>query len=460
MLAFTTFVLGGAFFFDVAFGAAVTTPSYVTRHRSRSGMPGLGLVNGDVKAGSYIVGIASTANRTQHLAWATSLVQNCTNSTDSITAWNPSFMNAYAASLDDNALSKVLANKDVAWVEEDAIMHTRGDQLNATWGLQRISSETPLPPGSNPDDLNFDYKFDDAAGSGVDVYVVDTGIRTTHEEFGGRAEMAFVAPGLNATDDNGHGSHVSGTVGGATFGVAKKVSIFGVKVLDADGGGATSDIISGIGFAVRSARQTGRPSVISMSLGGSPSRALDRAATAAVAAGMHVVVAAGNDAVDASTESPARAPGVITVGAMNIQDEISSFSNFGPAVDVFAPGEEVISVGIKSDTDTNILSGTSMATPHISGVVALLLSQQPTLTPTQMGALIQQLAIPGTLSGVPRNTTNLLAQNGLPSSTTSDPALLHAMGSDASLNRPHFTTTIVMLFVSFVALNIQVALYS
>ncbi|KAG9010798.1 sla2 Src-like adaptor 2, partial [Tulasnella sp. 427] len=252
---------------------------------------------------------------------------------------------------------------------------------------------------------------------GVDVYVIDTGIRTTHEQYEGRAEMIFSLPGLADTDDNGHGSHVSGTIAGATFGVAKKASLFGIKVMDSDGSGSTSGIIQGIQVAMQAAAKTNRPSVINMSIGGAGSRALDSAATAAFNSGMFVVVAAGNDAVDAGTESPARAPAAITVGAMNIRDRVSTFSNFGASVDIFAPGEDIISCGIEDDSDVASLSGTSMATPHIAGLVALLASQQPDITPTGMTTLIKSLGTQNLLRGVPtKDTINLIAQNSLPDS--------------------------------------------
>ncbi|KAG8891516.1 subtilisin-like serine protease, partial [Tulasnella sp. 408] len=409
-------VLFGATAIDSALGAAV--PSYVSRHRARhASMPGLQLINGQVKTSSYIVKLADNVNdRTAHLDWANSMVAGSKASdATSVQTFNQTVFDGYSAELDDDCVAKLIASEDVAWVEEDAVVRITGTQTNAPWGLSRLSSTTALPANSNVNSLTFDYTFNDEAGNGIDVYVIDTGIRDTHEDYEGRAQMIFSLPGLPDTDDNGHGSHVSGTIGGAIFGVAKKASLFGIKVMDSEGSGSTSGIIQGIQVAMQAAADSNRPSVINMSIGGAGSRALDSAATAAVNAGMFVVVAAGNDAVDAGNDSPARAPAVITVGAANIRDRVSTFSNFGSVVDIFAPGEDIISCGIDSDTDVASLSGTSMATPHIAGLVALLASQQPDITPAGMTQLLKSMGTTGALKGIPsRDTINLLAQNLLP----------------------------------------------
>lgn len=441
-------ILFGASAIDSVLGAAV--PSYVSRHRARHGsMPGLQLINGQVKTSSYIVKLADTvSDRTAHLDWANSMVaESKASDATTVQTFNQTVFDGYAAELDDDCVSKLLASEDVAWVEEDAVVRVSGSQTDAPWGLARLSSSTPLPANSDPNALNFDYTFSDEAGNGVDVYVIDTGIRTTHEEYEGRAEMIFSLPGLADTDDNGHGSHVSGTIGGKTFGVAKKASLFGVKVMDADGSGSTSGIIQGIQVAMQAAAQSGRPSVINMSIGGAGSRALDSAATAAVNSGMFVVVAAGNDAVDAGTESPARAPAVITVGASNILDRVSTFSNFGASVDIFAPGEDVISCGIAADDDVASLSGTSMATPHIAGLAALLVSQQPDITPAGLTTLMKSMGARNALRGVPtRDTVNLLAQSLLPDSgiATTSASLISttAVSSTKTQNADNATTTL------------------
>ncbi|KAG8683740.1 subtilisin-like serine protease, partial [Ceratobasidium sp. 395] len=301
---------------------------------------------------------------------------------------------------------------DIEFIEEDSVFKTTAieDQTNAPWGLQRVSSNAALPPGSRANTLAFDYTNEDTAGQGVDVYVIDTGVNAQHQSFEGRAVMAFAAQGLAETDDQGHGTHCSGTIASKDFGVAKAANIFGVKVLGADGSGQNSDILQGIAFAMQSAQKSGKPSVISMSLGGGASPSLDRAVTAATQQGMHVVVAAGNEAADANTSSPARAPAVITVGASNINDQVASFSNFGAGVDIFAPGEQVISTFIGSTTAKQILSGTSMACPHVAGMVAAILSSEGQMTPAAMATRLKGLGAQGVLKNVPRGTTNLLAQ--------------------------------------------------
>ncbi|KAG8731340.1 subtilisin-like serine protease [Ceratobasidium sp. 423] len=307
-------------------------------------------------------------------------------------------------------LEAARARADIEFIEEDQIMRTTATQTNAPWGLQRISSAQALPAGSRANALTFSYTFNETAGQGVDVYVVDTGINTQHVSFEGRASFGFAAQGQPRVDDQGHGTHCAGTIASKDFGVAKAANVIAVKVLGADGSGATSDIVSGIQFAMQAAAASGRPSVISMSLGGGVSRALDSAVTTAVGAGMHVVVAAGNEAADANTSSPARAPAVITVGAMNINDQVASFSNFGRGVDIFAPGQQVISTFIGSTTARQILSGTSMACPHVAGMVATILSQEGNMTPAQMSDRLKSLGKANALTSVPAGTSNLVAQ--------------------------------------------------
>ncbi|KAF8750108.1 peptidase [Rhizoctonia solani] len=287
------------------------------------------------------------------------------------------------------------ARSDIEFIEEDQIMRTTAVQENAPWGLQRISSAQKLPAGSRANALAFTYTFNETAGR----------VLTSTPCFFG-----FAAQGLPKVDDQGHGTHCAGTIASKDFGVAKAANVIAVKVLGADGSGATSDIVDGIQFAMQSAAQSGRPSVISMSLGGGVSRALDNAVTTAVRSGMHVVVAAGNEAADASTSSPARAPAVITVGASNINDQVASFSNFGQGVDIFAPGEQVISTFIGSTTARQILSGTSMACPHVAGMVASILSSEGNLSPADMATRIKGLGTANALSRVPQGTTNLVGQ--------------------------------------------------
>ncbi|CAE6371467.1 unnamed protein product [Rhizoctonia solani] len=386
-----------------------------------------------VKTNSYIVSLKSQEVADKHMNWINTQVAGYNNSwvgsqfnqsaSQGFVAYsvvlNP---NDAAVSMQDGSVLKnndgspisileaARARSDIEFIEEDQIMRTTAVQENAPWGLQRISSAQALPAGSRANALTFSYTFNETAGKGVDVYVIDTGINTEHESFEGRASFGFAAQGQPKVDDQGHGTHCAGTIASKDFGVAKAANVIAVKVLGADGSGATSDIVDGIQFAMQSAQQSGRPSVISMSLGGGVSRALDSAVTAAVGAGMHVVVAAGNEAADANTSSPARAPAVITVGASTITDQVASFSNFGQGVDIFAPGQQIISTFIGSTTARQILSGTSMACPHVAGMVASILSSEGQITPAQMAQRLKGLGTTDALTRVPRGTTNLVAQ--------------------------------------------------
>lgn len=214
--------------------------------------------------------------------------------------------------------------------------------------------------------MDYTYTYSDPAGDGVDIYIIDTGIYIAHQEFEGRATFGFAAGAMQMLDGNGHGTHCAGTAAGKTYGVAKNASLIAVKVLSDNGSGLTSDIISGLNWVLTNVESTGKPSIASMSLGGSVSDALDALVNQTVAAGITVVVAAGNDNTDASAQSPARVATAITVAAANITNTKASFSNYGAPVDIWAPGVDIISAWpFTNDTSTKVLSGTSMATPHV-----------------------------------------------------------------------------------------------
>ncbi|KAH8796878.1 serine protease [Flagelloscypha sp. PMI_526] len=303
------------------------------------------------------------------------------------------------------ALDAVLNDPRVDVVEEDGIAQA-GAQIRdhrAPWGLARIESNTKITGSVSAQ--NYTFSWDDGfGGAGVDVYVVDTGIRTTNTFFRGEQHLVPIS-----ADGNGHGTHVAGTVGATKYGVAQKVSLIAVKVLADDNFGAWSDIISGINWAVGQKQASGRPSIIQMSIYGGVNDAVDNAVTAAINAGVHVVLCAGNNNADAKDFSPARNSLAVTVGASTIDDTRASFSNFGNLVDIYAPGQDVISTWSTSDEATNSISGTSMATPHVSGIIAYIISKSGNMSPTNMAQTIRNLGLKNILAGNP--VPNNLAHN-------------------------------------------------
>ncbi|MFN8441766.1 MAG: S8 family peptidase [Caldilineaceae bacterium] len=307
-----------------------------------------------------------------------------------------------ATSLDVTA--RLSQDARVAFVEQDTVVTLGPDespestaeaasadsidttQTGATWGLDRLDQRNLPLSGS------FTYNRN---GTGVRAYVIDTGIHTSHSQFGGRASYGYdaVDGSLPADDCNGHGTHVAGTIGGSTYGVAKGVRLFAVRVLDCSGSGSNSGVIAGINW-VRSQKQANPsvPMVANMSLGGSYSSALNTAVTNAINAGVTFVVAAGNSNANACNYSPASASGTITVGATTSTDTRASYSNYGSCVDIFAPGSSITSAWYTSNTATAVLSGTSMATPHVVGVVALYLQGSPSASTATVRNAIYALA--------------------------------------------------------------------
>lgn len=297
------------------------------------------------------------------------------------------------------AIRRIAQDARVAYIEEDQIVTASTTQSNATWGLDRIDQR----------DLPLDTKYNyDSTGSGVDVYIIDTGIRLDHVEFGGRAFAGFDAFGGNASDGNGHGTHVAGTVGGVTFGVAKGVRLWSVRVLDNTGSGTSSTVIAGLDWMT--GHHTTRPAVANMSLGGGASTSLDDAVRRAIADKITVVVAAGNSYTDASSYSPARVLEALTIGATSSTDQFASFSNFGSCIDFLAPGVSITSAYNTSSTATAIKNGTSMATPHVSGCAALCLQIYPSLLPSGVANQLISTQAGGRISGVPTGTVNRLIQ--------------------------------------------------
>ena len=307
-----------------------------------------------------------------------------------------SALSGFSASLPPQAIQALESNPNVDYVEVDGVATASVDQPNATWGIDRIDSRT----GTNG---IYTYDYD---GSGVTVYVIDTGIRITHSDFGGRASHGpdFVDDDNVSADCHGHGTHVAGTVGGATWGVAKDVDLVAIRVLNCQGSGSYSDIIAAVDYVTQ---QSG-PRVANMSLGGGVSTSLNTAVNNSVAAGVVHAVAAGNANTDACSTSPASASEALTAGSSTSGDNRSSFSNFGTCVDLFAPGSSIRSADYSSDVASSTKSGTSMASPHVAGAAALYLEQFPGATPAQVNTALTDAATAGALSGTGSGSPNLL----------------------------------------------------
>jgi serine protease len=304
----------------------------------------------------------------------------------------------FAASMSATAAAALARNPRVRYIEQDSERFIVETESGATWGLDRIDQR------DRP--LNGTYTYETSA-SNVNVYVIDTGIRATHTEFGGRvsADFTAISDGNGANDCNGHGTHVAGTIGGATYGVAKAVALHAVRVLDCNGSGSTSGVIAGVDWVTANRIL---PAVANMSLGGGASTALDDAVRRSVAAGVTYAIAAGNSNADACSSSPARVSQALTVGSSTNTDVRSSFSNFGTCVDLFAPGSNITSSWNTSDTATNTISGTSMATPHVAGAAALYLANDPGASPSTVHAALVNNASVNKLTSIGTGSPNRL----------------------------------------------------
>jgi subtilisin family serine protease len=334
-----------------------------------------------------------------------------------------------ALRLPDAAVAALRANPSVAYVEQDQVVHAFATQTNATWGLDRVDQR------SLPLSTTYAYGTD---GSGVKVYIIDTGIRLDHSDFGGRAQTGFdaITAGGTAADCNGHGTHVAGTVGGTTYGIAKSVSLYAVRVLDCGGSGTWAQVIAGIDWVT--ANHGSGPSVANMSLGGGKSDAVNTAVENSIASGVVYAVAAGNGnflgiAQNACNYSPASAPSALTTGATTRTDGIASFSNYGTCVDILAPGVSITSDWYTGSTATNTISGTSMATPHVAGAAAAFLTTSPSASPAQVAAALTDNATLNAISGVGNGTPNRLLYTGFIGGSTPPPATaVHFAGLTAS----------------------------
>lgn len=312
-----------------------------------------------------------------------------------------SAINGFSASgLTETEAKRLAADPAVSKVVQNKKFHIDATQDNPpSWGLDRIDQT-----GTAGDNA---YTYPDSAGEGVTAYVIDTGVRITHEEFEGRASYGYDAVDDDdvADDGYGHGTHVAGTIAGATYGVAKKAKIVAVRVLDDSGSGTTEQVIAGIDWVTGNREG---PSVANMSLGGGVDEALDAAVQKSIASGVTYGVAAGNESGDASESSPARVPEAITVASSTVDDEQSYFSNYGSLVDLYAPGSDITSAWNDSDTGTDTISGTSMATPHVVGAAVVYLAGHPDATPDEVATALTGGATPDAISDATAGTANKL----------------------------------------------------
>lgn len=328
------------------------------------------------------------------------------------------FHNAVKAAIINGPPSKMEAlvgkNPNIRLAELDGQVVSQGIQTDAPWGLDRID-QNPLP-------LSTTYDDKDVTGFSIPAYVVDTGIFAGHQDFGGRVAAGFtsITDGLGSADCNGHGTHVAGSIAGSTYGAAKRATLIPVRVLDCAGSGTYSSVMAGLDW-IAANHPAGAPGVVNMSLGGAASSTLDAAVRGVIAKGLTVVVAAGNSNIDACTTSPARVKEAITVAASTSADARASFSNFGSCVDVFAPGASITSAWISSSTSSAVASGTSMASPHVAGIVARFLVNNPATVPYNVEQSVINGATQNVLSNIGAGSPNRLLYFEFAADTSTPP---------------------------------------
>ncbi|MFJ8586797.1 S8 family peptidase [Streptomyces sp. NPDC093595] len=376
--------------------AAVATVTVLSpAHAGAAPAPAEGTVHGlgaeGAVAGSYIVLLDEKADKARLAEqYGGELERSYTSA-----------VNGFSASgLSQTEAKRLAADPAVAKVVQNKKFTISATQANPpSWGLDRVDQADTAGDSS--------YTYPDSGGEGVTAYVIDTGVRVTHKDFEGRAVSGFdaVDNDNDATDGNGHGTHVAGTIAGAAHGVAKKAKIVAVRVLDDNGSGTTEQVVAGIDWVTKNHQG---PSVANMSLGGGADEALDEAVRKAIAAGVTFGVAAGNESRDAGQGSPARVQEAITVASSTKDDQQSDFSNFGAAVDLYAPGSDITSTWNDSDGGTKTISGTSMATPHVVGAAAVYLAAHKDATPEQVAKALTDGATAGKITNPSQGTANKL----------------------------------------------------
>jgi serine protease len=365
-------------------GGAVQSPKFIDKS--------------DARPGEFIVVLASTLDASARSALAAQYNARVFHTYENV-------LSGFAAQMSDGDARRLSRDSSVKYVERNGIKRTSDIQANATWGIDRVDQV------SLPLDRQYSYAL---TGAGVNAVVIDTGVDARHPDFEGRVTRGFNALSTGATDDtadvHGHGTHVSGTIGSKTWGLAKAVTIVPVRVCNAQGECTDADIVKAVDWVTRN---VAKPAVVNMSLGGTvdaATQATEDAIRASIASGITYVVAAGNDSKNACLYSPARMPEVITTGATSKNDGRSFFSNFGTCVDVFAPGSGIVSA--KRGSGSQSMDGTSMASPHVAGVAALLLQHAPTATPAEIDALVRRNATPNKVTGAGTGSPNLLLHLG------------------------------------------------
>jgi len=366
---------------------ATASQALVPIHRGTKAVPG-----------SYIVVLKEGVDASAHKESLAAFMKTDSPGNELLHEYSIGEFQGYAVRATENTVRFIRQAEDVVeLVEEDQYMTTFAQQNNPpSWGLDRTSQRN-LP-------LDNIYHYPNTAGAGVDMYTIDTGIQIAHNDFGSRARWGYnAASGSSNSDLNGHGTHCSGTMAGTSYGIAKSANLIAVKVLGDNGSGTTADVISGVNWVAAQHSGTDR-SVANMSLGGGASTALDNAVNALVTKGVHTAVAAGNDNANACNYSPARAANAVCVGATDNADRKSSFSNYGNCVEIHAPGTSITSAWIGTNSASRTISGTSMAAPHVAGVMALYLAQgrQPT------ASALATASTKNVISGLPAGTVNYL----------------------------------------------------